>query len=60
MDNAVVVIPAGKARIALMRILPFQHPSYENPKDSDCNGFPLYRYDNIGTLVIPESISIPP
>lgn len=59
MDNAVVVIPDGEARIALMRILPFENPSDENPKDSDCNGFPLYRYDNIRTLVIPESINIP-
>lgn len=58
MYNAVVAIPPGETQISPMRLSSF-HPSEESLKETDCNGFPLYRYDNIGTLVIPESISIP-
>jgi hypothetical protein len=58
MYNAVVAIPPGETQISPMRLFSF-HPSERSLKETDCNGFPLYRYDNIGTLVIPESISIP-
>lgn len=58
MYNAVVAIPPGVTQISPMRLLSFHSPE-GSLKETDCNGFPLYRYDNIGTLVIPESISIP-
>lgn len=49
----------GETHISPMIFSLLQHSAEENLSESDCNGFPLYRYDNIKTLVIPESISIP-
>lgn len=59
MVNDLVAIPDGITRIAPMRLDSNCRGWREKESRNLSEGFPLYQYEHIGTLVIPPSIDIP-
>lgn len=54
-----ILITHGTKRIAMMLLAPNIGSRKDNEHICISEEFPLYKYSNIGTLVIPESVDIP-